>query len=102
MQFTDGKRHASSWSTNQPGGFSTEDLDRINELLPVLAMAVEIRVNRRITKNLLNTYVGQHAGERILAGEIRRGSGTTVQRRDLELRSARLHPRSPSSGRATT
>ena len=42
-------------------------------------MAVEIRANRRITKNLLNTYVGQHAGERILSGDIRRGSGATVQ-----------------------
>ena len=42
-------------------------------------LAVEIRSNRRITKNLLNTYVGQHAGERILSGDIRRGSGATVQ-----------------------
>ena len=65
---------------HQPaGGFSTADLIEINEILPVLAMAVEIRANRRITKNLLNTYVGQHAGERILSGDIRRGSGATVQ-----------------------
>ena len=78
MQFTDGRRHATSWSTDQPGGFSTEDLVLINELLPILATAVEIRSNRRITKNLLNTYVGKHAGERILAGDIRRGSGMTV------------------------
>jgi adenylate cyclase len=42
-------------------------------------MAVEIRLNRRIARNMLNTYVGEHAGERILAGQIRRGSGTTVQ-----------------------
>jgi adenylate cyclase len=79
MQFTDGKRHATSWSTDRPGGFSTDDLVRINDLLPVLATAVEIRANRRITKNLLNTYVGQHAGARILSGDIRRGSGMTVQ-----------------------
>ena len=79
MQFTDGKRHATSWSTDQPGGFSTADLVEINEILPVLAMAVEIRANRRIAKNLLNTYVGKHAGERILSGDIRRGSGATVQ-----------------------
>lgn len=78
MQFTDGRRHATSWSTDRPGGFSTEDLVQINELLPILATAVEIRSNRRITKNLLNTYVGKHAGERILAGDIRRGSGMTV------------------------
>jgi adenylate cyclase len=79
MQFTDGRRHATSWSTHRPGGFSTEDLVEINDLLPVLALAVEIRANRRITKNLLNTYVGQHAGERILSGDIRRGSGATVR-----------------------
>ncbi len=78
MQFTDGKRHATSWSTDRPGGFSTDDLVEINDLLPLLATAVEIRSNRRITKNLLNTYVGKHAGERILAGDIRRGSGMTV------------------------
>jgi adenylate cyclase len=51
---------------------------RINDLLPVLAMAVEIRVNRRLTKNLLRVYVGEHAGGEILAGRITRGSGSTV------------------------
>jgi adenylate cyclase len=79
MQFTDGRRHATSWSTDRPGGFSTAELVEINDILPVLALEVEIRANRRITKNLLNTYVGQHAGERILSGDIRRGSGATVR-----------------------
>lgn len=79
MQFTDGKRHAVSWATARPGGFTTNDLVAINDLLPVLAMATEIRLNRRIAKNLLNTYVGEYAGERILAGDIERGSGATVR-----------------------
>jgi adenylate cyclase len=79
VQFTDGKRHATTWSTAQPGGFSTADLVEINDVLPVLAMATEIRANRRITKNLLNAYVGRHAGERILSGDVRRGSGATVR-----------------------
>ncbi|MGD9509549.1 MAG: adenylate/guanylate cyclase domain-containing protein [Geminicoccaceae bacterium] len=79
MQFTDGRRHATSWSTRRPGGFSTADLVQVNEILPVLQLAVEIRANRRVTKNLLNTYVGEHAGGRILSGEIRRGSGATVR-----------------------
>ncbi len=76
---TDGKRHATSWSTDRPGGFTTEHLLRISELMPVLTMAVEIRMNRRIAKNLLNTYVGERAGERVLAGDIVRGSGATIQ-----------------------
>lgn len=76
---TDGRRHASSWSTRRPGGFKTEHLLRINDLLPVLTMAAEIRLNRRLAKNLLNTYVGERAGERVLAGEILRGAGTAVR-----------------------
>ena len=79
MQFTDGRRHATSWSTRRPGGFSTADLVEISDILAVFQLAVEIRSNRRITKNLLNTYVGEHAGARILSGEIRRGSGATVR-----------------------
>ncbi|MDW8124858.1 MAG: adenylate/guanylate cyclase domain-containing protein [Geminicoccaceae bacterium] len=79
MTFTDGTRHAVTWATRRAGGFSGEDIRALAELLPILAMAVEIRLNRRIARTLLDTYVGRHAGERILAGEIRRGSGTTVR-----------------------
>lgn len=79
MVFTDGRRHACSWATRQAGGFATAQLMRINDLLPVLAMALEIRLNRRIARNLLDTYVGKFAGARILAGDITRGSGTTVR-----------------------
>lgn len=78
MRFVGGTRHACTWATRQPGGFSTADLQTIADLLPVLAMAVEIRMNRRITKNLLETYIGRRSGERILMGEIDRGSGETV------------------------
>ena len=78
MRFTDGKRHASSWATRRPEGFEATDLLTIEEMLPILAMAVEIRLNRRIARNLLNTYVGPRAGERILRGEITRGSGETL------------------------
>ena len=78
MTFTDGKRHAATWATKQPGGFATADLVEINDIMHVLALAIEVRMNRRITKNLLNAYVGKHAGERILSGDVRRGSGATV------------------------
>jgi len=38
----------------------------------------EIRALRRTAGNLLNTYVGRSAGERILAGKIRRGFLETI------------------------
>jgi adenylate cyclase len=47
--------------------------------LPVLALVSEIRVKNRLAKTLLETYVGSHAGELILAGATRRGTGTTVR-----------------------
>lgn len=78
MRFSDGKRYATSWATRRPGGFCDEELAELEELLPLLAMAVEIRLNRRIARILLETYVGERAGLRILEGAIARGSGEVV------------------------
>jgi adenylate cyclase len=44
----------------------------------VLALVSEIRIKNRLARTLLETYVGSHAGELILAGATRRGTGTTV------------------------
>lgn len=79
LLLTNGQRLASSWVTDRPGGFTTDDLKQLNDLIPILAMNAEIRMNKRIAKNLLNTYVGRYAGERILAGDITRGSGATIR-----------------------
>jgi len=46
--------------------------------LPVLALVSEIRIKNRLARTLLETYVGSHASEHILAGATRRGSGATV------------------------
>ncbi|MEZ5824710.1 MAG: adenylate/guanylate cyclase domain-containing protein [Geminicoccaceae bacterium] len=78
MIFVSGTIHAASWATRQEGGFTTTQLQSINDLMPLLALALELRLNRQIAKNLLNTYVGTRAGERILAGAIKRGSGETI------------------------
>ena len=39
-----------------------------NKLLPVLALVSEIRMKNRLARTLLETYVGSHASELILAG----------------------------------
>ena len=41
----------------------------------MLALVSEIRMMNRLARTLLETYVGTHAGEMILAGATRRGSG---------------------------
>jgi len=79
LLFTDGTTHASSWSTRQPGGFSDEQLSALRTIVPPFARLGEIFALRRTAATLLDTYVGNRAGERILAGEIRRGHAETMQ-----------------------
>jgi adenylate cyclase len=71
--FSDGTIHVVTWTTRQPGGFSADQLAAIKSVVTPLARVAEDRALRRTAGNLLDTYVGNHAGERILAGKIRRG-----------------------------
>jgi adenylate cyclase len=75
---TDGTVHATSWTTKQPAGFSDEQLISLRSLMPPLARLVEITNHRRKASVLLDTYVGNRAGERILGGQIRRGHTETM------------------------
>jgi len=74
-----GKKHFLTFSTDTPGGFGDADIAALKKVLPVLALVSEIRIKNRMARTLLETYVGAHAGDLILAGATRRGSGTTVR-----------------------
>src|SRR5262249_60704452 len=79
LYHTVGKRDIVTFATDRPGGFEEEQITGLLKLLPVLALVSEIRMKNRLARTLLETYVGSHAGELILAGATRRGSGTTVR-----------------------
>src|SRR5437879_2240905 len=78
LMFIDGSTHASSWTTKQPGGFADEHLNGLRSLVKPLARVIEIINLGRMATNLLDTYVGNRAGERILGGQIRRGHADTM------------------------
>lgn len=78
LNHTLGKRHVVSFATDRPGGFSEEEIVFLLDLLPALALVSEIRLKNRFARTLLETYVGPHASEQILAGATTRGSGVTV------------------------
>jgi adenylate cyclase len=78
LRFVDGVTHASSWTTREPGGFTDEHLRALRSLVPPLARVVEIISLGRKASNLLDTYVGNSAGARILGGQIRRGHTETM------------------------
>ncbi|MBB3312612.1 adenylate cyclase [Rhizobium sp. BK196] len=72
------KRHVVTFSTSRPGGFTSEHVDFLRDLLPALTLVSEIRLKNIMARTLLQTYVGPHASEQILSGVITRGSGATV------------------------
>jgi adenylate cyclase len=76
---TDGTIDAMSWASDAPTGFSVEQLNRIDALLPILALILEVQNQRRILVALLDTYLGHRVGERILGGELQRGSGQHIR-----------------------
>jgi adenylate cyclase len=68
-----------AWATDKPGGFSGADIAKLEELNPALAAIVEAREVRRITEDLLDTYLGPQAGRRVLAGQIQRAQGERLR-----------------------
>jgi adenylate cyclase len=79
LQQVDGSVHASSWTTRQPGGFTDVQIKALRELLPPLSRLIEVTRLRFMSSILLDTYVGNRAGGRILGGQIRRGHTETMQ-----------------------
>jgi len=78
LLFMDGSINASSWTTKQPGGFSDDELAALKTVVTPLARVAEIINLRRTASILLDTYVGNRAGERILGGQIRRGHADSM------------------------
>lgn len=79
MPFLDGSIHGTSWMTRRPGGFSDDHIAAIRSIVTPLARVSEIISQRRTAEMLLDTYVGNRAGARILDGQIRRGHHDTMQ-----------------------
>lgn len=78
LPFSNGVAQVATWSSRRPGGFGDSDIATIDELLPALCAVIEIHEQRRMLRTLLETYLGQQAGQRVLNGTIRRGDGQTI------------------------
>jgi adenylate cyclase len=79
LPFVNGEVHAASFATRRPGGFSDGEVRALRSLAPALARIAEIYALLRKTHNILDAYLGGHAGEKVLAGQIRRGDGEEIR-----------------------
>jgi class 3 adenylate cyclase/uncharacterized protein (DUF427 family) len=78
LLFSDGQTNALTLASDRPGGFTTEDLGQIYEILPVLSRLIEVHAMRHTAKTLLDTYLGAHTGLRVLDGLVKRGDGDEI------------------------
>jgi adenylate cyclase len=79
LPFADGSFKALSLATKRSGGFVAEELSLFEAMLPAVAFNLEVQALRRTARTLLDTYVGQQSGGRVLEGQITRGSGETIR-----------------------
>jgi adenylate cyclase len=63
----------SSWATKAPDGFSSDQIAALEHLAPYLALAIKSVSLARMTRTLMETYLGRGAGQRVLGGRIVRG-----------------------------
>jgi len=65
--------------TERPEGFSDFDLAKLGALGQFVAPVLEIYGSRSVARALLDTYLGPRTGARVLAGQIKRGDGETIE-----------------------
>jgi adenylate cyclase len=68
-----------SWTTDAPGGFSEEVIDALLHIQNDLAVAAKMAVLGKLADNMVTTYLGGSAGQRVLSGQVRRGDGETIR-----------------------
>ena len=76
--FADGAIHGATFATQEPCGFTQGQIAEIEAVIAPLARVAENWTLQRTASTLLDTYVGNHAGSRILAGQIRRGDTAVI------------------------
>jgi adenylate cyclase len=67
-----------SWTTDRPSGFSEREIAALSRLHLPIAVASRMAIQGQIAQNVVATYLGRDAGQRVLSGKIRRGEGETI------------------------
>ena len=70
---------AGSWTTDRPGGFSSDEILALKKVQRRLAVACKMAVRTKLATIVMKTYLGSQAGTRVLNGQIRRGDGETIR-----------------------
>lgn len=67
-----------SWSVEGPDGLTEAHKQIFREVTPFLAIGLKSCANRQMASDIVSTYLGADAGERVLSGDIVRGSTQSI------------------------
>ncbi|MEM9500012.1 MAG: adenylate/guanylate cyclase domain-containing protein [Pseudomonadota bacterium] len=67
-----------SLTTDAPGGFTDAHLDGLRQLLSPICLTLKCGANRLMAEDITAAYMGRDASQRVLSGDITRGSSQTI------------------------
>src|SRR5215467_1150858 len=73
-----GTNYMVTYVTDRLGGFSDQEISDLTRVSQRLSLLADLRQQRRIATNILNAYLGHRTGPKVLAGQIRRGTGEEI------------------------
>jgi len=78
IELSDGAYSAIIFTTQKANGFDAADVRRLHHLRDYLAPVLELHSIRNTAISVMNTYVGQGTGRKILNGMIQRGDADLI------------------------
>ena len=73
-----GPNYMVTYVTDRIGGFSEKEISDLTRVSQRLSLLADLRNQRRIASNILAAYLGSKTGSKVLAGQIRRGTGEEI------------------------
>jgi adenylate cyclase len=73
-----GTNYMATYVTDRIGGFSDKELADLTRVSQRLSLLADLRNQLRIASNILSAYLGAKTGPKVLAGQIRRGTGEEI------------------------
>jgi adenylate cyclase len=70
--------YMAAFVTDRPEGFLEREITALTAVSERLSIAADMNSQRQIAENVLKAYLGPQTGRRVLAGQIRRGSGESI------------------------
>jgi adenylate cyclase len=75
IQGAHARRYMTTFTTDRGGGFSEREIHELTHIAQRMSVVCDTFSQRALTRHLLEAYLGSSAGQKVLDGQIRRGTG---------------------------